>query len=222
MDVEEGIITKVEVGKTHYFININSIGFGLSKRYKVKPNVGDKITLCTKNFSTIRGVFINGKKVFYKSDKQLEQDHKRFVNKLKRQREQQFKKEEKQLDERYNKLPDVFKQRIDNFRKNNINFRIEYESYELFCCEQAIIIANKLKTVENVEKLKNSDDYYLMVPELDHGHSGNTMGMSIFLAYWFLKEQQKIIEITGALAPLVGSKEFEEKNKRYKFNGSSR
>lgn len=45
------------------------------------------------------------------------------------------------MDVDYENLPDAFKKRIDRFRANNPDFRFEFESYELFCCMEAVKIA---------------------------------------------------------------------------------
>lgn len=128
-----------------------------------------------------------------------------------------MKQNEPKLNKMYDDLPPEFKERIDTFRKNNPKFRVDYEHYELFCCEQAVIIANALKTPEAVKEWAESSDRWELVPNLDHGHSGNTMGMATHLAYWYLQQPDAINRIAGALSPLVGSKEYEEKNKRTKL-----
>lgn len=58
------------------------------------------------------------------------------------------------------------------------------------------------------------EEQKILVPGLDDGHSGNTFGMSVYLAYWYLTKKDNVTKIQGALSPIVGSKEYEEKNKR--------
>lgn len=43
---------------------------------------------------------------------------------------------------------------------------------------------------------------------ISEGHSGNTFGMACRLAYLYLTEPENVIKLHGALAPLVGSKEY--------------
>lgn len=50
----------------------------LFRKYKVKPKVGDSVRLYFKGIGyDIRGLFINGKKVFYRTEKQQEQKRKK-------------------------------------------------------------------------------------------------------------------------------------------------
>jgi len=206
-------LTIKEVTKQKDYFSISTkegSGFGFPTKYKVTPKVGDRITLHCVNGSSIRGIDLNGKKVFYKSDEQLEQEHKEYCDKAKKDKLKRFKKDKPRLDKSYKALPKCFQERIDKFRNNNPEFRVEFESYEMFCCEQAVEIAKACKTIENIDKFKNLewDEQKKMVKKLDDGHSGNTFGCSCSLAYWFLKEQENVIKMHGALAPLVGSEEY--------------
>ena len=107
-------------------------------------------------------------------------------------------------------LPKCFQERIDKFRTNNDRFRIDYESYEVFCCEQAVVIANACKTPEEIQVFasKKWDEQLKQVPELSDGHSGNTFGASCHLAHWYLSNPENVIKMHGALSPLVGSDEY--------------
>jgi hypothetical protein len=111
------------------------------------------------------------------------------------------------MDADYDALPDDFKQRIDRFRKNNPDFRVDYEAYEMFCCMEAIKIANACKTVENVDKFYKSGNSKL-VPDLSDGHSGNTFGCACLLAKLHLESPELVHQAYGAMSPLVGSKDY--------------
>lgn len=220
--METGKITKVTPYKDGrgYEILIGSTGFFFDSKYGVVPMVGDDITVYTKNFSTIRGVDINGKRIFYKSDEDLERDHREFCDRLDKEKKERFEKNKEKMDEQYENLPDCFKKRIDRFRKNNPNFRVDFEDYELFCCEQAIVIANTLKEPLKITEFKELgyEEQRKMVPDLSEDHSGNTFGMAVYLAYWYLQQPEAITMIAGALSPLVGSVEYEKKNERVSFD----
>lgn len=164
----------------------------------------------TKNGSTIRGIELNGVKVFYKTDEDLEREHKEFCAKMKTDRQDEFAREKDSLDAKYNALPQVFKERIDKFRSNNADFRVEYESYEMFCCEQAVEIANALQTKEAIKEFADLgwEEQVKKVPNLDGGHSGNTFGMSCKLAYWYLDNPENVTKAHGSLSVLVGSEEY--------------
>jgi hypothetical protein len=106
-------------------------------------------------------------------------------------------------------LPAIFQKRIRNFREANKNFRWDYESYEMFCCEEAIKIANCLKTEDKIITWAKLDwnEQVKQVP-IDEGHSGNTFGCAVQLARLYVAQHQLIEKAHGALANLVGCKEY--------------
>ena len=185
-------------------------GFGLDLKYNVEPKEGDSIEMETTNGSTIRGLKLNGVEVFYKTDEDLAREHKEWCENNKKRQLEEFEKEKDSLDAKYNALPKVFQERIDKFRTNNPNFRVEYESYEMFCCEQAVEIANALQTKEAIKEFADLDweQQKEKVPNLDGGHSGNTFGMSCRLAYWYLDNPETVAKAHGSLSVLVGSEEY--------------
>jgi len=216
-NIDDYVITKVTDSDDCYTIMSDSNGFVLYKKYNVVPKVGDTITLHCKGFAHIRGMDINGTKIFYKTDEQLEDHRKKELAKYEQRQLDEFEKSKSKLDSQYDSLLICFKQRIDKFRTNNPNFRVEYEAYELFCCMEAIKIANGCKTVENVTKFhKDSfiDEMKQLVPDMDDGHSGNTFGAACQLAVVYLQSPKQLRSVHGALAPLVGSAEYGDSLKK--------
>lgn len=70
---KEAIIKEVTESEDYFSIlTEDSWGFGLSKKYGVTPKVGDRIKTDTTRGAEIRGVILNGVRVFYKTDEQLE------------------------------------------------------------------------------------------------------------------------------------------------------
>ena len=208
---EEYTIKKVEKGKDGWTISTNhSTCFFLESKWGVKPKAKDNIILYTQGFSLIRGLDINGVNVFYKSDQQLDQEHQEFVDRMNKEKEERFKKEKNALDARFNALPEFFKDRIRRFRTNNPNFRVEFESYEMFCIEEAINIANVLKTKEEVQRFAKADwkEQKKMVPSVSDDHSGNTFGAACQLAYLYLDNPENVVICHGSLSTLVGSEAF--------------
>lgn len=194
-------VTEVKKSGDYYSISCDGSGFGLSTEYGVEPKVGDNITLHIINGSMIRGVDLNGEKVFYKTDDDLEQERKEFVVKLKKEREEQFLKEKDRLDEDFISLPKMFQEKIQQKRNDNPNYRIESESYEMFCYKQAIEIANGLPKFEGVPELNIKEriqKFYDMpyeeqkkaIPKLSEDHSGNTFGAACGLAAQYLSSAE--------------------------------
>ncbi len=189
----------------------DSSGFFFSNSWGVIPVVGDLITVQIVQGSTIRGVILNGKQIFYKTDEDLDREHKEWCEKYEKEKQERFEKEKSQLDIDYVNLPVVFKQRIDKFRNSNPRFRVDYESYEMFCCKEAIKIANGLIELRiSVKEFQDMswDEQKENVPDLDEGHSGNAFGMSCRLAHWYMTETENLVLEHGALTPLVGCKDY--------------
>ena len=182
-------------------------GFNLEKRYvTIPPKAGDKVKLYCVHSSLVRGVELNDVILYYKSDRQLEQERQEWLDNNVIEKQDRFEKNKSQMDSDYESLPTVFKQRIDRFRKNNPDFRVDYEAYELFSCKEAVKIANACKTVKNIEKFKNGESS--LVPNLDDGHSGNTFDCACYLARMYLESPDFVRTATGAMVHLVGSKDY--------------
>ena len=81
--------------------------------------------------------------------------------------------EKKTIQERVTAFPPVFQERIYGLRKAGKEFNGENESYEVFCCEQAIVIAKSLKTREKVYAFAELtfQEQMLLVPERWLTHS---------------------------------------------------
>lgn len=208
---EESIIKKVIEDENYFFISTeDSRSFGLLKKYGATPKVGDRIKTDTIRGSEIRGVVLNGVRVFYKTNKQLEQERQEWFANNERKKLEAFEKNKTQMDADYEALPENFKKRIDRFRENNDRFRIDYEGYEVFCCKEALKIAAACGTPEKIEEFKKSkwEEQKNMVPDLSEDHSGNTFGCATQLAYTHLKWPESVHKIHGALSPLVGSDKY--------------
>jgi len=132
-------------------------------------------------------------------------------------RKADYKKNKGRMDRQFDALPAIFRERINKFRQNNRNFRWEFEAYELFCCEQAVLIAEGLGKGKNKKELLKVfeefgrlswDEQVKKIPGLSTGHSGNMFACSVKLAYLYLTYPEGVIRMHGALAPLVGSSRY--------------
>lgn len=195
------VICEVSSNKTHYSITAEEqngegrCGFGLDKKYGYKPKVGDVVILYSAGGCEVRGMKINGKQVFYKTQKQVDADHAAWCAKYHEQRRKLFQKEKKSLDKKYKSLPEPFRKRLDFFRNEDPNFRVESESYEMFCLTEAVKIAEAMKTPEEVVKFqKMTFDEQVKLAGIEEGHSGNTFGSACNLAYWLLKDPTKVFK----------------------------
>lgn len=184
--------------------------FCLDKKHDITPKVGDHYQLRTKGFSQIVGIKWGNRVLFNKTVDEVKSEHQEFCRKQREEKQAEFKKNCKKQDTQYEALPEVFRRRVDKFRDNNPDFRWEYEPYELFCCEQAIGMAKHFKTREALIKFNEMEykDQKKTWKGFSDEHSGNTFVMSVKLAILYLNDPENVVKFHGALAPLVGSKEY--------------
>lgn len=167
-------------------ITTTSTGFSLDPKYGVTPIPGDTVTLYTKNFSEVRGVDLNRRTIFYKTDQCLELEREEWLENYRLDKEESFRKNKTKLDEDFNSLPPVFQARIIRFRDEDPKFRVDSEAYELFCCVEALKIIEYCKTPENVTLFKEDNNEEHSKAGLSEGHSGNTFYGACALAYSYL------------------------------------
>jgi hypothetical protein len=99
-------------------------------------------------------------------------------------------------------------------RTRNPNWRRDYESYELFVCEQAASLAALPKDglirdwYERFRVLPYKAQK-VEWPGLDDGHSGNTFGAAVQLAYRLdTNDRRAIVQGHGAMVALVGCAKY--------------
>lgn len=184
--------------------------FGFTHK-SIVPKVGDMVGFYGKGTGYIvRGLFVDGKKVFYRTEKQQDALFKRQIAADERKRKLAFTKNRKKYEARISALPTEFRNRIDGFRTRNKKFNADHLPYELFTCEQSVAFAKALKTVDEITRFHKLDyaDQKKLVPAMDDGHSGNTFGAACVLARLYLEQPELIAKMHGALCPLVGCKDY--------------
>jgi hypothetical protein len=141
-------------------VRVDSTYFGIPKAPGfAAPQPGDRVRMWpAPNWgSRIRGVALRGIVVHYRTeaeDRQRLEDESAERDAKKRAEYEATGKAEQQA--RYEQLPEAFRQRIDKYRGNNPNFGWTFESYELFCCEQAVVFAREAAAA--VERGDCADD----------------------------------------------------------------
>jgi hypothetical protein len=131
--------------------------------------------------SIVRGLFLDGRRVFYRTAAEEESRHRAWVLDREAQQKAQFEGD-----------------------------RAAYEGYELFVCEEAVKLIDALKMAEAVIAFQALcwNEQIARVPTMSGEHSGNTFGMACLLAHEFLVHPERVKRWYGALAPLVGSQEY--------------
>ncbi len=190
----------------------NCTGFFIPSDSPIEPKVGMVMRQYGRGIGfVVRGCFLDGVKVFYRTKEEQDAHNAKLNREHEQAMRDEFEKNRADMDRRYEALPPIFRARLDKFRNNNPEFRWKFEGYELFVCEQAVLIADNLKTFEAIDRFHQSDSWESQkaaVPGLDNGHSGNTFDMACRLAIDYVTHPERVQQRHGALAPLVGSKEY--------------
>jgi hypothetical protein len=217
---EDKVLSEVKKFNDSYELKFNDGWcFSIDNKSGIIPKVGDSIRTYGKGIGfTIRGFFVNGKKVYYRTESQQEQKHKNWCKKERKKKVARLASEKDDRDKRVKALPESMQKRMQGFYERNKDFRIEFEPYELFCLEQAMIIANACKmetsgnhnfAIDETFKKLTFDEQKKLVPEISDQHSGNTFGFSCLMAKFLLQgNDEYIIKNHGALCPMVGCSDY--------------
>lgn len=184
-----------------------------------EPRAGDTARFFGRGFGySVRGVVIFPKAggmplvVRYQTAEEANAAHAAGVEARNAEKRQTATADRAENDARIAALPVEFQQRIARFRAGNADFEWDHQPYELFCCEEAVKIAAALverhaADVPAFAKLSWEQQKQL-VPTLDGGHSGNTFGIAVRLAHWYLTKPENVAREHGAMVPLVGCEAY--------------
>jgi hypothetical protein len=206
-DREEGTLERVEECKGGWSVTSSS-GWGcfVSAEYGVAPKVGDRFVTWGSIGRPIRGQAINGRILYYRTpDEQRVEDLKQS-EKIKADRVAEYESKRSEYDAKVAALPAPLRERVEAFRAFKPEWRWNYEPYELACCEEAARLAAHFKTVDALKAFSKLgyDEQKAEYPEMDSGHSGNTWGMSIRLAWLLIAKPDLLVQEHGAICALVG------------------
>lgn len=146
---ESATVTKAKWTGSAWLIETGHMGFGIGEASGLSVEQlraldvrkGDVATVVTVLGSSVVRIALRGREVFNLTDEEFWHQRDREQEEHERKREEDFRRERADLDARFEALPPEFKQRIERFRENNPDFRQQYESYEMFCCTEAVRIA---------------------------------------------------------------------------------
>lgn len=171
-----------------------------------EPQIGSEVMQHRIGISHILSIVIDGHIFRYKT---LAQDRAEHEAKIERQRAEE-RARFPEHDAKIARLPEIFQQRIHRFQRAPF-FREDLEGYEIFVAEQAVMLAGRWKTPEKLQRWSqlNYNHKVKLVPELEEaGHSGNSFYFSTVLAWVYLSEPNRLLDLPGALSPLVGSNAY--------------
>lgn len=163
--------------------------------------------------SPVRGVDLDGVEVYYQTE-----DEYRAASVLEAEVRNSARRAEADAsrtarDAAVAALPDCFQKRIARFRRNNPDFYWEHEPYEMASCVDAVKIAEALRSKGDPKETLTAfrdlgwEEQKAVVPDLDSGHSGNTFGMAVRLAYLYLTDERLVFAEHAAISALVGCEE---------------
>jgi hypothetical protein len=207
---QEHVLSEVRnEGDSWTFVVNGSLCLSVSKVDGVNPQPGNKVRYYGGG-TFVRGVFVEGQKVYYKTAAEQKAEDAASSARRDKEKREAFERDRPLIDARVSALPEVFQQRLHRFRDGNPDFRWKFEGYELFTCEQAVVFATACPTLEKLEAFRNMSyqDQLKTVPGMSDGHSGNTFGCAIRLAYWYIIKPENVALEHGAMVPLVGCVEY--------------
>lgn len=176
-----------------------------------RPEPGEAVRLYGEGLGRpVRGIVIAGRVYRYKTEAEEEQEHQEYVQHSKQTRSAEHERTLADKDRRIAALPQALQRRIARFQNTVHNWRVEFEPYELFVCEEAAKFAEAsqgaLTWIETFARAK-PEVQRTMLPTLSNEHSGNTFGMAVSLAAMLVREAP-VEKAHGALCPLVGCMEY--------------
>jgi hypothetical protein len=208
-------VEKVEPGADGWCITADS-GWSIfvtSSQCAVEPQLGEPMVLFGRGIGyPVRGIVIGNR--VYRYESAPEYEARMNIERLERARaaDAKAKAERPERDARIAKLPALLQERIRRFLRVRDNFAAEYETYELFVCEEAAEIARVLVTREAIaafSKASSNEEQARLVPKLRLGqHSGNTFGAACHIAAALVDAPSLVVGAHGALCPLVGCKDY--------------
>lgn len=176
------------------------------------PEVGQAAKLYGRGTGyTVRGLVVNDRVVFYRTEAEQEELHRKEQADREAKKRADYDAKASDYDARVNALPMPFKTRIKDFRNwKPETWKYDFEPYELFACEQAVEIANAMKTPEEISRFHKLDfpEQRKLVAALSDNHSGSTFSAACLLANIYLTKPDLVPKAHGALCPLVGCKDY--------------
>lgn len=222
--IEEGVITEVTPYANGDGWSVSSSnGWGCGFRdVGVEPKVGDVLTTFGQIGYSFHGQALNGKVAWYLTPAEEEAERLAAMAARDQKKLDDFERNRAAMDADYDALPETFRERIDKFRRSNPAFRWEFEPYEMMCCKDAIKIASYCSVnriagefegdeptaAENVVAFQKLPYEEQKKAGIDEGHSGNSFGFAVRLAYLWVTDPGLVVAEHGALTPLVGCEEY--------------
>jgi len=168
----------------------HGLSFWVPADSPVVPKVGSTARCYGKGtFHVVRGLVIDGVTVYYRTEAEDDAMREQEMRDRDARRRAGWEAEREELERRAGVLPAFFRDRIEQFRAQKPDERYEWEPLEVFGSEQALLIAEAVKTPAGVERFRRQPHEKQMaaVPAISDQHSGATFGLSCSLAAMYLE-----------------------------------
>lgn len=176
------------------------------------PEVGQTAKLYGRGTGCqVRGLVVNDRVVFYRTEAEQEELNRKDQADRDAKKRTDYDAKADDYNRRVAALPAPFGERINGFRNwKPETWKYDFEPYELFVCEQAVEIANALKTPEEISRFHKLEfaEQKKLVAALSDDHSGNTFGAACLLANLYLTKPDLLPKAHGALCTIVGCKDY--------------
>lgn len=209
-EFEEHVITGVRPSDGGWSIDMHGLGFFCPDR-GIEPRVGSIARLYGGGLGLpVRGLDIDGQEVYYRTPEEDREYHRQQIERWHQKEREDFERRRDEYRGRVAELPKLMRDRFARFERNNPDFAWRFGFYELSCCEDALKIANRLGSAEELQAFRDLpwEEQCRMVPDLYEGHSGNSFGFACRLAWLWLEHREWVPLEHGALAVLVGCEEY--------------
>lgn len=180
------------------------IGHGMFKELKGKVKVGDTLVMETRGFSQITGFKFpdSDEWLMYKTDEDLAEEHRKFLEDLAKRRRKELKKNRASYEKRTAALPQWIRERVEHFHaKGGETFELEGWGYELAIAELAVLYAE-----HGFDEDKDSE---VMKYAREHGTSGNQHDFARGLARAHAQSEESLAGTIGGLSPISGDPYYE-------------
>lgn len=177
---------------------------------KSLPEPGMPIRLYGRGFgSPVRGVATDACVYYYETEDEYEARFRREQEERTRKNREDFDANRDTFDKDVALLPLPFQRRINYFLDGVEDWGPKFGGYELFTCQEAVKIAETLKTGDAIDAFHELPfEEQQACVELADGHSGNTFGAACMLAKLYLTQPELVPKMHGALCPLVGCENY--------------
>lgn len=206
IEIEAHILTDVRETTSGWEIGHDSAFLHIPKDSPIVPEVGMEAVYIGGFGRPVRGLFINGVTVWYRTADQQQAYMDDLVRQDQERQKVEFEEQRAALDADFADLPEPFQKWMQKFRDENPDYRWKIESYDMCIARDAVKIANAFETDDQLKTFSEWgwEQQNKAVPNLDKGHSGNTFGMAVRMARLYKLDHALVERFHSGMCMLAG------------------